>query len=66
MDGSMTIPAAHAMIREAFRAAGWEATMKAFAVFSTERAKISKPETVKAMHDEVQALCGELWKGIKP
>lgn len=56
--------AALEMLREAFRAAGWEASVSALVAYSQERAKTAKPETIKAMHDQLQAACGELWKDI--
>lgn len=59
-------PPAQQMLKEAFRANGWQASVDALAVYSLERMKTARPETIKAMHDKLQAVCGELWKGIEP
>lgn len=54
------------MLVEAFRANGWQASVDALVAYTMKRRDTATPEDIKAMHDALQAACGELWKGIEP
>lgn len=59
-------PAAGEMLREAYRANGWEAAVDGLEAYTLARMQTATAETTKAMHDRLQRLCGKIWKGIEP